>query len=321
MGGVPRKHHYVPEFYLARFTPSGSKEDRLWVVDQKTGAQFRSAISNLACQRDFYRVNVKGCDPNVLEEAFSVLESEVAGVLAAIDKSARLPKGNDLNILMNFVALMAVRVPSVRRQVSELSSEVAKLILKIGLASKERYEAIRGAMRKDGADLPADLPYEELRDFVYDESNYTIVAPNELFIQALLAGLEVLLPALHHRKWSLIIAQDKAGEFICSDSPVALVWMPPRPLPEFYGPGFGLPNTEVTIPLGRRIVLSGRFEGTSGVWEVDRRGVATLNSRTAMCSERFVYSAGPNFEYLKPDGGIGNVSDLLAAIREAPGSK
>ena len=32
-----RKHHYVPQFYLAGFTATGNKDGQLWVFDKETG--------------------------------------------------------------------------------------------------------------------------------------------------------------------------------------------------------------------------------------------------------------------------------------------
>ena len=35
MAGQPRKHHYVPQFYLAGFTENDSKDGQLFVLDKE----------------------------------------------------------------------------------------------------------------------------------------------------------------------------------------------------------------------------------------------------------------------------------------------
>ena len=46
MANRPRKHHYVPAFYLAGFTMSGSDEDRLCVFDQSQIKSWPSSPRN-----------------------------------------------------------------------------------------------------------------------------------------------------------------------------------------------------------------------------------------------------------------------------------
>ncbi len=60
MKAMPRKHHYVPQFYLQGFTVDGKGDGQLWVLDQKTGRQWQSTAKSSARQTDLYRVELKG---------------------------------------------------------------------------------------------------------------------------------------------------------------------------------------------------------------------------------------------------------------------
>ncbi|MCU1264639.1 MAG: hypothetical protein JWM21_957 [Acidobacteria bacterium] len=65
---IARAHHYIPQFYLAGFTSSGSKNGTLYVHDLE---QLKSWPSNPAAaghQKDFYRINVPGRSPDELEK-------------------------------------------------------------------------------------------------------------------------------------------------------------------------------------------------------------------------------------------------------------
>lgn len=54
MAHRPRKHHYLPCFYLAGFTIAGSDCDRLYVFDQQQIKSWPSTPRNAAHERDFY---------------------------------------------------------------------------------------------------------------------------------------------------------------------------------------------------------------------------------------------------------------------------
>lgn len=53
MKNVPRKHHYVPQFYLAGFTLDGSSESPLFVCDQEQSKTWKSTPKQSAHRRDF----------------------------------------------------------------------------------------------------------------------------------------------------------------------------------------------------------------------------------------------------------------------------
>ena len=56
---TPRKHHYVPQTYLAGFTDSGENDGRLYVLDKDDGRQWPSNPGDTGCERDFYMLEVE----------------------------------------------------------------------------------------------------------------------------------------------------------------------------------------------------------------------------------------------------------------------
>ena len=68
MSDSPRKHHYVPQFFLAGFTPSGRRKDFLWVTDKKKLEQRKARPLKVALKRDFYGVEGEGVDPQQVEQ-------------------------------------------------------------------------------------------------------------------------------------------------------------------------------------------------------------------------------------------------------------
>jgi hypothetical protein len=76
----PKLHHYVPQFYLERFTNS---DGRLWVFDKKLNRKFCSSPKNIAAETKFYYVSElvgTKCTPLFVEKQFSALESNIAQI-------------------------------------------------------------------------------------------------------------------------------------------------------------------------------------------------------------------------------------------------
>lgn len=76
----PKLHHYVPQFYLRRFTdPAG----RLWVWDRDRDRVFPTRPGSVAAESDFYFLRdlaEQGYDPLTMESQFADLESNVSAI-------------------------------------------------------------------------------------------------------------------------------------------------------------------------------------------------------------------------------------------------
>src|SRR5712671_5743609 len=114
-GPEPRAHHYVPQFWLARFTESGDKEGRLWVTDFKRHKQWSSTPANTGHRRDFYRISDDfRVDPVIVEKFYSRIEDLIAPVLKTLDEERCGPIKPELEALCVFMALQWARVPAFR---------------------------------------------------------------------------------------------------------------------------------------------------------------------------------------------------------------
>jgi hypothetical protein len=74
----PKRHHYVPQFYLKRFADA---RGRLWVWDKLKNVIFQSNPKNVAAENNFYWMQEladAGHDPNTLEKQLSGLEANVS---------------------------------------------------------------------------------------------------------------------------------------------------------------------------------------------------------------------------------------------------
>jgi len=76
----PKHHHYVPRFYLSRFTDNRNK---LWVLDKQTEKVFPANPDSIGVQKQFYRLDdlsKDGIDPLEMEKQFADLEYQVSNI-------------------------------------------------------------------------------------------------------------------------------------------------------------------------------------------------------------------------------------------------
>ncbi|KIL39564.1 hypothetical protein SD70_19365 [Gordoniibacillus kamchatkensis] len=185
-----------------------------------------------------------------------------------------------------------------------------------GVATPERFESIKQRMKADGVEFDNNVSYEDLRKFIFEEK-YTISFDNNTNINNLLTAIDVLIPLLGARNWTVAYAPPEVGDFICSDNPVSLHWITQKERGFWSSPGHGLMETEVSVPLSSRIMLLGRFEELPpNVVISSKRNLAILNSYTGMYADRFIYSRENDFLWFKRDNSVGNVADLKRLILE-----
>jgi len=251
------RHHYIPRFYLAHFATQEGKRRNVWVLDKTRRQQWITTPSKAAHRRNYYRATGGSlASPDDIEHAFASVENEAAPALRRLLETKRIPDAeHDYSALLNFVALMAVRVPGARGATTNLMETLAKQVFRNNVSSPEIYYSSLERMRKDGYSADEDISYEHMRDFI-ERDDYRVVPPQDLTLAMMLMGFDFVLGLLAKRTWFVIVARQSAHDFVCSDRPVTVNWLnePPR---GFLGqPGFGMLDTMVTFPLSCRVALS-----------------------------------------------------------------
>lgn len=312
---IPRRHHYLPQFYLAGFTPSGRKDDLLHVLDMRTGRCWKSKPIGVASQLDYYRLDQDAFDPFAFEKGLSRFEGQAAATLKEVLAQRAIPDFEHRLTLINFIASTAIRVPSQRNMLAEAKKQVATMALQLAVSSPERWEALTSRMKAAGQ-LVGDVSYEEVRDFAMDESRYTIELSQEALIETTFKALDSIIPLLLDRKWSIALAGDGAGDFICCDDPVARHWSISQHPPIV--PGFSLRHSFIVMPLDRRTALLGEWEGEEEVFTIGRQGVAELNSLIMHSASRFLFLPSQDIYWLTQDGRIAGEEELMAWYKAHP---
>jgi len=310
----PRRHHYIPAAYLAGFTNSGEKEDKLFVFDQQSLRSWESSPDESAHKRDFYRLDPgENLDEFAIEKALGEFEGIAMPVLRKIEETKSLGTGEDFNLLINFMSLMIVRTPHTRNLFIKPMKQIAKITSQMAIGNKEIYENALKKMKEDGKEIDESITQEQLLEFI-ESDRYDLVFNQNFLIDFMLKGIDTLLPLLARRNWSLLITQSDEDNFICSEHPVSITWTKGEEIK--YPPGFGHNSTDVLFPLNKNMAVLGRFEDLPPMIEADTIQVAGTNNRTGAWGGRFVYSCEENFKWLKEGDDIGNKDDLIKFLEQ-----
>ena len=299
MSNISRKHHYIPQFYLKGFLDPSCSKEQFCVIDKIERRHFVTGPHKVGSKRDFNRVDIPGKPTDAVEKLFSEIEGEVARVLKYVENSATLPEETDMETLLYFVALLYGHNPQFRNNLSNFETTVIKQMLRLSLLSPERYESWAQQEREAGKEVPE---YEEVKQFV-EKENFDIRYGHGHHLKHELQAVDEILSLLRHRQWSLFIAEEEASDFVCSDRPIALITIgdspenPDHPY-NIGGPGLAQGNTELTIPLKRRMALFGSFKISSFVSTVGEKVIADINDRTILSATKQIYCSNLSFKFL-----------------------
>jgi hypothetical protein len=282
-----RRHHYVPQGYLAGFTHTGTKGGQFFVLDVNTGESFRTSPKNVAAERDFNRIDIEGRSPDAIERALAPFEQKALDAIRRTIAASEFPNPKDCNFILNFLGLIAVRNPRFRGLFNRAREHTVNVISDKLASDKKVWEHHMRKARKAGEHIPDTVSFEDFKSFV-EERRYRIEFLPQGNLPVEFRAFDEVLPILGQRTWSQFIAPADGPEFVCSDHPVTLVWKNGQRGPV----GYALQETEVFFPLGRSVGFYGTFEEfVRPVVRLRPDNVARLNRRVAVNADRHVYSA------------------------------
>ncbi len=285
---ISRRHHYLPQSYLAAFTDTGHKGGQFFVLDIQKGHSFRTSPLNVGAERDFNRVDVEGHAPDAIENALAPFECEAVAAIRRVIDSEAFPTDSDWNLILNLLGLIAVRNPKLRGSFNRSREQILRRISDLLVSDEKMWDHHVERARIAGEGINNGVSIEDARRFV-ENGDYRIEFHPQENLRFEFNAFDKLLPLLGQRTWSVLIAPSDGPEFICSDHPVTLVR---KKSGQSGAIGFGLKETEVFFPLGKHVGFYGVFESPlKPVVRCSQGHVATMNKRVAWNSERHVYSS------------------------------
>jgi hypothetical protein len=299
---LARLHHYVPRCYLKGFARNRNKNSKLFVIDAKVRRSFESTPRNLAAERDFNRIDASGIAPDVIENQLAPFEAKLDKALERIIELRSFDDQSDRTIVINLIALLAIRNPRLRENMRRAQEQSARVVMELVLSSRERWEAHMRQMHDAGyPEAGIGVSYEEMKAFNESDKYRLEMNQTRHIAREFLVAQEVL-PLLMQRKWSLLRAAPNSGGIITSDHPVCLMWANPRERHGFYGPGLGTVATELLFPISKDLALFSRFEGDECAYDASDYQVAAFNGAIACFAERQVFAENDRFVYVMREG-------------------
>jgi hypothetical protein len=311
-----RRHHYVPQCYLKGFTPD-REAAQLFAVDLRHLRAFTTHTRNVAQERDFHSLADAGVEADALESAFSGFESEVSRALERTIQVGRLDDENDRALILNLIALIAVKNPRVRANAARFRKQIIKTVMNIAVSTPEIWASqVRQAKAAGFIKSNADTDYAKMRAFEKSGAYNIVISP----VDHLISELDVfdsVLPLFFQRAWIVVRAPPGSSGFITSDQPVCLMWSdPPVPGRRRPPPGFGRPGTLVLFPIAPSLALAGTFEGEDLVIDADDNQVADFNFAMIENARRQVYARDATFLWRLEDGASPQSGGLVEALAE-----
>jgi hypothetical protein len=297
-----RGHHWVSQTYLARFTREGHKDSKLHVVDLRQRKVFVTSPANVCKERDFNRIESDTLPLDALETALSKFEDLVGGALTEIQLAPEMISWNNWNILLNFMALLAVRNPIIREHVHKRATEQWIRAIEDATDTPEKFAAVFEKARAAG-DIDKSLTpdFEKHREFL-TARRFTVEFPHGTFVPAEFDAVDDILRQLGMRRWTVLRAPADSGGFVTTDRPVTPARRDGLHPSNNSRVDFHSENTLVFFPISPDLLAIGHFGDSNRkirLTDINRELVARANFTTIRVCRQWVLAPDANFE-VKP---------------------
>nr|VFK58070.1 MAG: Protein of unknown function (DUF4238) [Candidatus Kentron sp. TUN] len=282
---IPRKHHYLPQFYLEGFKvePQTGKRPHIWQIEKSGDQAYQAAIRDTGCIRDYHSIDFEKeeSDHKTIETRLSAVEAEQAKLVQRIKTAKRLDASR-IEELSTFISLMRYRVPAFANHVKTIHQDSVMDVFKI------MYQ--RGKIPPPPQELLNLFESKGIDDSLrIDISNWKII--ENMFKVALAPESIGLLMQFKFRVYS---AKDP-NFFVTSDNPVAL-FHPNYDEIRPYGVGLATPGVELTFPLSFDTLILAGHEVEPGFSLASMEEVEEFNRRTIVMSTSYVFARDAGIE-------------------------
>jgi hypothetical protein len=291
-----RRHHFLPQTYLAGFTNTGEKDGRLHVLDVQTGKGYTTAPVNVAVERDFNMIADDDKPVDALENALSQFEGPLSKALRRIRESSTYPSDEDLNWALNLLSLVATRNPRRRAMRESFMLQRAKISADLVVSDRRFFEAAMRRAREQGHVTGRAIGFEEMQSHVRS-ADYTMSVPIASHHVPEFRAQGRVLNQLARRSWSLLLAEPGAN-FICCDHPVSII---PNKDKARANLSIDTEDTALLFPISSRSALHGSLGSghLPPIFKLSTNNVARANTRIWEAAMRQIYSAADTFQIVR----------------------
>ena len=209
----PRRHHYLPQFYLNYFT---NNEGIFYIYDEQREEIRQQTPINTALKRDLYVIKqTNGENSYLLEEIFSEYESQAKILFEKIKKQEELCY-EEKYIMSFFIALMQTRTPSAIEKTADLFQQITNKHAQIIMQFPEFRKRIDSDREKEGLKAFTDDEYKNIC-----ENTHLRINP-QYALSASVSKIEKLALIYNQQNWLFLCIDRPDRYFITTDSPFML---------------------------------------------------------------------------------------------------
>lgn len=267
----PKRHHYLPEFYLDRFTGS----DRfLWVFDRSQGKLRREQPKNTAVIGHYYSfVDGSGNRNSAFEQILSLIEGRAKPVFDQLESGGHLTHSARYNLSL-FLGYLFCRLPAFARSLNESINGLARIVLRKNLEDPETAKS-----------------FDFSEDFLnlVDSGELILGANDNMRIAQMVDQGKELGGKFFASSWVLAKAPDRTS-FVTCDNPFGLIFPPeiPKALCAWSWGAF-TPGVTRAFPLSSRtcLLMHGMTGSSFDRLTIDRDLVREINLATVSETESY----------------------------------
>lgn len=284
MTSIPKRHHYIPQFFLKKFSVDGQN---VWLFDRYKKEYRNQSTRKIASENKFYTCEVKGKEEN-LEDLLSKVEGFAKPILEKLTSKQEITMQAKADFAM-FASIMKVRVPDFKKKTEEAGEKMYKKINKIMFSNDGHIEQM---LIEQNIKL-SKKKLKDLIDFARDGRRYYVEFPANYWLGMMLKlSLEVARLFID-MDWK-VFHFDKKYALITSDNPVVLVPPDDYDPNSIYGVGLITRGARKIFSLAPNTCLIitdlNKNPTIQHVNIKDKDVFRSINYVTAGNSDRFVYS-------------------------------
>lgn len=300
---LPKRHHYLPQFYLRGFC----RDDSFCIFDRDKNEFRVQTPINTAVQKQFYSVrNEDGSFDPALEKLLSQVEAETAPIIAKLDGGGTI-SFEEKYTLSIFVGLQNNRIPDFKKQLEEMRRGILEKIGdNVAPATEEEIAEASSVIPLDEAGPP--IPAFELVQNLQAMENNPDLAHND-FLRMIIPMSMQISRILFQMSWVIGHTPNDTA-FITTDCPFII--LPPQGFDPtgLVGYGIGTPGAVKLMPLSSRscLIILDQGHGFKHI-STNKKDVRGINLRLAVSCDRYLIAAEEQYaRFLVKRSGIGNSS-------------
>lgn len=282
----PKRHHYVPAFYLAGFTRLRKRDAQFAIYDREKNEFRTQTPDSSAHQRFYYATEGEHGERDLsIEKFLGELEGASKPLIDKLESQQAI-SADERATLALFFALMHTRVPQFERSLNEIADLTQKTLNRLRYPTVEEVRTAMREIERERPFPPSATAEEAFSMLTGDEFTF---APHRNDAIRVMLRMAIDIGGLFDQFTWHIVHTESDSQFLTLDAPVVL--LPPHDWTGERGYGFLTPGTMTLIPLTAGCALFMENAGKS----IDHRvmpdeGVHINNKGMVSHSERYIFA-------------------------------